>query len=241
MPLINKMLGASPWITYTGEHTFFGNKIKGWIECYTDGILSVPFTCKDKIFDAYLLSDGHPGTAYVYEAGMYKDIHYYWTENAGDGGDGGTWKEYYNQVLYGTYPVTISSVTKLGTLFNTTGGTLGGQGGVGEKWTKITPTAHHQPSELYKSAPTKGQDGRVPFTGHSPLELGTASKKLGAGGSGGRSVELYPAPGNADFTNPDSNGLYLQGIGRGGDGASDETNLYLSLFSKGIVIVRWGY
>lgn len=241
MPLINKMLGLLPWISYTGKYAQFGTRSKGWIELYSNGILNVPdrlnLSC-----DLYLLSNGKDGTKYQYYGyGSQGGDTYIWAELRGDGGRGGTAMEYFSKVLKGDYSVVIGTPTTVGTEFTTANGTIsGGKGGTGRKWEK---TGHTTGPDLITDAPaTAGEDGRVPFTGHNPLTDGLASKKLGAGGSGGEFTGVQ-----AQYNPP-----YLHKAGRlqepypnsgaGGYGSEGPNNNSPGgVGATGIVIVRWGY
>ena len=241
MPLINKMLGLLPWISYTGKYAQFGTRSKGWIELYSNGVLTVPdrlnLSC-----DLYLLSNGRDGTKYQYHSTGSQGGTYYWGELRGNGGQGGTAMEYFSKVLKGDYSVVIGTPTTVGAEFTTTNGTIsGGKGGTGRKWEKYGSTGSG--GDMTTDLPaTAGKDGRIPFTGNTPLTDGLASKKLGAGGSGGEFTGVQ-----AQYNPPY---LHRAGVlqepypnsGAGGYGSEGPNNNSPGgAGATGIVIVRWGY
>ena len=238
MPLINKNVGLLPWISYTGDHKIYGTRRKGWIECYTDGTLTVPARFRSSC-DLYLLSNGSNGTAYRYYSNGAQGDQFYWGELRGDGGQGGTAMEYFAQQLSGDYQVAIGKITTVGTTMTTANGTIaGGKGGTGRKWEKFGEIVGS--STITDQPATAGEDGRVPFTGHTPLTDGLAKYKLGAGGSGG-AYNGQQAQYNPPYLH--SNGQTVDpypNTGAGGWGAEVNTQP-AGNGATGIVIVRWGY
>lgn len=242
MPLINKLLYkyAETKPTFSGNCAFFGNDDKGWIEIYEKGTVTFP-TDTGKKFDLYLLSNGSDGkTGYSEIQKQDPTGDYVYTSiDSGDGGAGGKCIEFYSKSLSGVYKVTIGKTTyiKSGavTLFttNNTSAIAGGRGGKGETNYWYTNISNPKDSHTEHTDATRGEDGRIPFTGHTTLNKGLAQRRLGAGGNGG----WYEGT-NPDYTETKVN----TGAGGNGGKALNSNGTYPGeTGGTGIVIIRWGY
>ena len=246
MPLINRALGGVAQLPlYTGSHVIYGDWKQGWIEMLTSGVLTVKRSLARRGLDIYLLETGESGEASLWKQGSYA--------LGGSGGKGGDWIEHYGVALSGSYDVLIGAVTTLGS-YTTEGQSNGKAGG--------TRTISSAPVTKYTAH--KGTDGRIPFSGHSPLSGGYAKLKLGpGGGEGGGYYQLGTDPddpngypqylhetGGGYGGSAVKNGAGVTNTGAGGNGGTAPDNPSNYDYGRsipggaggsGIAIMRWGY
>lgn len=242
MPLINKLLYkyAETKPTFSGNCAFFGNDDKGWIEIYENGTITFPSNTSKK-FDLYLLSNGSDGKTGYSEIQKQDPTgdYIYTTIDSGNGGAGGKCVEFYSRSLSGDLKITIGTTTyiKSGvlTLFttNNTSAIDGGSGGTGAYHYSYTNLLDPKDQHVENTEATRGEDGRIPFTGHTTLNSGLAQHRLGAGGNGG----WYEGT-NPDYTETKVN---TGAGGNGGKALSSNGTYPGETGGTGIVIIRWGY
>jgi len=232
-------------LSYTGEHTVYGNEDKGWIEMLTSGTLTIQTKSP---CDIYLISSGTKGTSGTYTAGGLNtdDV-----VTGGNGGDGGAYLEKFDVTLNGSYNVTIGATCSSTTKANQT--TLGAYTTSGKQNNGGTGAKINGDSMDYTvvNASTKGGNGRKPFTGNSPMSQGFAQYQLGAGGGGGLAqytsgVQAASSGGTYGGGNGGLSPAAKANTGSGGGGGN--STFYSSSNTtaggkggSGIAIVRWGY
>lgn len=276
MPVFNTRYAPPPWQlpVFSGtagtDYAIFGNRAKGRIEIYTSGNLFFPGMGK---VDLYMTTSGLKG-----DTGSISENVGTTTIYAGSGGSGGIGKTFKGiKVRRGTYPIVVPGECSSTTVTNkpsALGKTIDGSGsaqnsgggGIADMTSAGSGGTTKPTSVSVINNASAGRDGTAnPFDGDS-AEF--ASRKLCAGGGGGRAYLISGSVGTADSkygaggatgggrggstTSWTGGGAGVAGTANTGSGGGGGGTVYDfpdgtqgrgtgGNGGSGIVIIRWGY
>ncbi len=253
--------------SFDGSHAIFGDKEKGYIECYSSGTITFP---KSGVVDVFILGSGLRGAKGTAD-GTGNTSDGMGRSTGGKGGNGATGKTILaHNVDKGSYSITIggacssTSTANASTAFGQTANTVASNGGKGGYTYAVWGSGDD--SNNTSTSGSKGSNGTsFPFA-ESTLNGSVNSssiwnkKQLGAGGGGGgarSSGWKYAGGYDGGVYGGGKGGKYSGGVqsdctagvantgSGGGGGGSAAYGASLSQFDgqpggSGIIIIRWG-